>query len=124
MAPKAKVVLRPPNGVPRRAHLDGNGCRPPRWLRHLLQDEANDELWPCGTSMISEDTAQATAEYIFMQSRPEQARLLLLIATWRHQMLCMIMRKYNRIFLSARHNVTRRWGRAALIVAPNGAIMG
>ena len=120
---KAKVILRPPNGVARRANLLGNGCRPPTWLRNLLRDEELGQLWPCGTSMINNETAQATAEFIYMQSRPEQARLLLLITTWRYQMMDKIVKRYNKIFLPVRH-VPRRWGNAALILAPNGSIMG
>ena len=119
-----KVVLRPPNGVARRANLAGDGCRPPTWLRRLLRHEADGELYPCGTSMICDATAQTTAEYIYMQPRAEQARLMLLIATWRYQMMTPIVKKYNKIFLQARHSTARRWGNAALIAAPNGAIMG
>ncbi len=74
--------------------------------------------------MINNETAQATAEFIYMQSRPEQARLLLLITTWRYQMMDKIVKRYNKIFLQVRHAVPRRWGNAALILAPNGSIMG
>ena len=136
MAPKAKVVPAPKAAAaanwqrtrgfiqPRRAGLMGNINGPARPLRILIRTSMEGAIWPCGTSQLGNDSAEAIAEYMLQIDEQKQGEILLIISRYRTQWMPAILRYFRTKFLNARHRTDQNWGVGTLIMAPGGAIMG